>query len=133
MNDILHYILQTMVIPMNDILHYILQTMVIPISRGEPRKFQFKTAPLREAEGRQKGSLECVHQAMEQPRHQHQVRGKWGGGVISLTDSLLCLLLRQLTCRGPIEHRLTVQATEDVYDRTKKLMKEVEEQRKEAR
>ena len=42
-------------------------------------------------------------------------------------------LLQQLTCMGPLEHRLTVQATDDVYDRTKKLMKEAEEQRKEAR
>ena len=42
----------------------------------------------------------------------------------------LCL---QLTCLGPLIHRLMVQATDDVYDRTKKLMKEAEEQRKEAR
>ena len=46
--------------------------MAIPMSSGGPRKFRFKTAPLRGGEGQGKGNLECVHQAMEPPR-QHQV------------------------------------------------------------
>ncbi len=39
--------------------------MSIPVERGEPRRFYFKTAPLREGEGQ--GSLECVHQALVSP------------------------------------------------------------------
>ncbi len=41
--------------------------------------------------------------------------------------------LHQLTCLGAIGHRLTVKAMDDVYDRTKKLMREAEEKSKKAR
>lgn len=38
-------------------------------------------------------------------------------------------MLSQLTCWGQIRHKLQVQATKEVYERTKKLMKETEEQK----
>jgi len=35
------------------------QRMSVPMDQGDPKVFQFKTAPL---EGEGQGSLECVHQ-----------------------------------------------------------------------
>jgi hypothetical protein len=69
----------------------------------EDRKFYFKTS-----QGDIDG-LECVHQAVDsskQPR---------------------------LNCWGQIRYKLQVQGTKEVYERTKKLMKETEEQKQKTR
>ena len=39
------------------------------------------------------------------------------------------MLFRQLMCVGPVEHKLTIKAKEDSYDRTKTLMIKAEEER----
>ena len=80
-----------------------LQSMAIPLSSGGTRRFDFKTAPLQEAEDH--SSLECVHQSMDTSRKQ------------------------ALSCWGPLQHRLTVQGTDDVYIQTKDRMKKAEQER----
>lgn len=78
-------------------------SMAIPLSSGGTRRFDFKTAPLQEAEDH--SSLECVHQSMDTSRKQ------------------------ALSCWGPLQHRLTVQGTDDVYIQTKDRMKKAEQER----
>ncbi|KAL5482144.1 hypothetical protein EMCRGX_G022433 [Ephydatia muelleri] len=80
-------------------------TISIPVSGGESRKYEFCTGVDPVQKGERHGGLECVHQEMESTRNQ------------------------QLTCLGSLEYKLTVKANEDIYDRTVKLMRQVEEDR----
>ncbi|XP_064391206.1 RNA polymerase II elongation factor ELL-like [Halichondria panicea] len=81
-------------------------TMVIPADDGKPCKFQFKTSSL---QSRYEGQnmLECVHQA---------ANGSY---------------LHKLSCTGTIDHRLTVQGNDQIFQSTKDRMKQVEQKRKE--
>lgn len=67
--------------------------MSIPVEQGDPRRFQFKTAPLHEGEGQ--SSLECVHQAVvSSPLEDHMVItevdvSESGSHVVFFTAKLL--------------------------------------------
>ena len=45
----------------------------------------------------------------------------------------VCVVPTQLNCWGQVRYKLQVQGTKEVYERTKKLMKETEEQKQKTR